>query len=183
MFVVALTVGTAALSLGQLRAIRAAPSPAAPRLLSLLKRAAAEERVSLAAREAAPGSWEGELARAVAASSSELERTDALSEAVGELAGQYAARARWSAAALRLEVLGGVLAAAWALIAGANEAAAASLIASLVAAGGLAAADRRARELERDQRANADRLVELLLGVRPARTIQPAKSRARGASG
>lgn len=174
MVVVLVTAGATALGLGQLRALRAAPSPGVPRLLTALKRVPVSERPALAAREADPSTWEGQLARAVAEAPSELERTDVVSEAVGEIAGRYAARARWSAVAVRLEVLGGVLAAAWALIAGAHATAAAALIVTFFAAGSLAAVDRRAQEVERDQRRHVDSLVDLLIGPPAAAPLAPS---------
>ncbi len=117
----------------------------------------------VAALETRPDAWEGALARALAAAEGEAERVDAASEWVSELALRYGARSKWAWSALRLQILGGVLAASLAV---AQQDRLGAMLALLVAAIGATIVHmlgRAAADREREQRSNADKLVRLLL--------------------
>lgn len=156
-----------------------------------LRRAPPSERVALAREATSEATWEGRLVRAVAGADSSFEVGDTVNEAVNDLAASYSSRERWSAAALRIQVLGGVLMGAAGLIAGEHLAAGVALAVSFVGAGMLATLGRRAEVEEKERRRHVDSLVELLLDrphepdARPARRGQksaasPAMSRRRG---
>lgn len=117
----------------------------------------------VAALETAAESWEGKLARDLAGAEGEADRVDAASEAVSDLALRYGARSRWAWSALRLEILGGVLAASLAV---AEQERAGATLALLIAAIGAIVVHmlgRAAADREREQRSDADKLVGLLL--------------------
>ena len=163
--VLAAVVSAAALLLAwlQLRTVNRDPSRALALLLPRLSRTPAADRVMVAALETDATSWEGKLVRELAAAEDEGGRVDAASESVSDLAMRYGARSKWAWSALRLQILGGVLAASLAV---ARQERAGATLALLVAAIGAIIVHmlgRAAAEREREQRSNADKLVGLLL--------------------
>jgi hypothetical protein len=147
----------------QLQTVTRQPSPGLRARLPRLARTPSVDRVMVAALETDAESWEGRLVRELAAAEDEVGRIDAASESVSELALRYGARSKWAWSALRLQVLGGVLAASLAV---AQQERAGATLALLIAAIGAIIVHmlgRAASEREREQRSNADKLVGLLL--------------------
>lgn len=151
------------LAVVQLRDVARRPSPSGRELPSKLRRLAPEKRAARAASVAEPGSWEAELAQQLLDAPSPLERADAASEAVGDLAGLYASRSRWAPAALRIQVAVGLLAGALLFSQGSRLEAAFALAIAVI--GGLVSymVGDSAKERERAQRALADEIVLLLV--------------------
>lgn len=138
-------------------------------------------RASLARRESRPGTWERSLADELVEAPTGDAAAVALDAALADLDATLRSARGWSAAALRLALLGGLLGAATAAIR-------ASLLGAAVAAvlGGAGAAasaflGRRAAAAEAEQRRRADDLVTLLAGGRAGGTSaeRPALDRPR----
>lgn len=168
--------GTVSLSLVQLRSVAAAPSSALTELLLSLRRTERVDRTKVAVMRTTAETWEGRLARALADVDA-IEKADVMSEAIHDLDTLYSSRDRWAAAALRIQVLGAVLLAAWAMIEVARVAAAVSLLMGLAGAGVIAQIGRRATGVEQEQRRRVDQLVDLLAGVAEPATAGPARRR------
>ena len=147
----------------QLRTVVASPSRALTPLLPRLERTKPDDRVMVAALETTPSTWEGRLARALAGAEGEAERIDAASESVSDLAQRYGARSKWAWSALRLQVLGGVLAASLAVAQQDRLGALFSLLVAALGATVVHMLGRTAAEREREQRSDADKLIRLLL--------------------
>lgn len=172
-----LTVAAIVLSYLQLRGVRSGPSEAIAPVLVRLKRTPSADRLEVAASATSEGTWERRFADALASAGTEAERADSASELVHELDLGMSSRSKWASAALRIVVLGGVLAACWAMIGGQQLAAAIALGIALFGAAVVASVGRHAKRLEEDQRRQVDTFVDLLLG----REAAPAQ-RARGAA-
>jgi hypothetical protein len=152
------------LALLQLRAVLYHPSYRLKSLLERLDRTPVADRVMVAALETYARSWEGTLARNLAAAEGEAARVDAASESVSDLALLYGTRSRWSWSALRIQLLGGVLAAS--LGVAQHVSAQEILVAVVPVAVGLVVTHvigRAAADYEKKQRSDADKLVSLLL--------------------
>jgi len=166
----------ALLALRQLRDVAEWPSRDGRDLPAKLRKIDPNERLARAQALARPGSWEAKLAEDLAAAPSEVERVDAASEAVGDLAALYASRSRWAPAALRIQVAVGLLTAAlllaWGRWVEAVVAIGVAFVGGLVShMVGEAAADR-----ERRQRSLADEIVLLLV---PEAAAGQRRARAR----
>jgi hypothetical protein len=147
----------------QLRAVSRQPSRGLGVLLPRLGRTPLADRVMVAALETDAESWEGKLVRELAAAENEAERVDAASEAVSELAFRYGTRSKWGWSALRLQILGGVLAASLAVAQQERTGAMAALFIAAIGAVLVHMLGRAATDREREQRSNVDKLVGLLL--------------------
>ena len=147
----------------QLRAVRAEPSRSLGSLVSRLQRAREGDRVIVATLETEGRSWEGRLARALAAAEDEASRVDVASEAVSDLALRYGSRSKWGWSALRIQVFSGVLMASLAVAGQDRLGAVLSLLVAALGATGVHMISRAALDLEKKQRFNADKLIHLLL--------------------
>ena len=151
------------LAVRALRDIARWPSPAARELPSRLRRLSVDDRVAKAEAWVEPSSWEARLVHELAASTSDVERADAASEAVGDLASLYASRSRWAPTALRIQLGVALLSAALLFARGARLEAALALTAGIM--GGIVShlLGDRAADRERAQRSLADEIVLLLV--------------------
>ncbi len=178
--------GTFAGALAYLRlaAVAGVPSARIHEVLPALKKLDVEKRSDWLAQKAEPSSWEGRLSRALGEAGSAAARIDAISEAVHDADTLFASRSAWSGAALRLQVLGGVLIAAFSMIRLDTPSTVLSLL--VTASGGIVIVwlGRRASRIERAQRAAIDTLVALLVpdAHKEPRRREPAL-RSRAASG
>jgi hypothetical protein len=165
-----------ALSAGQLRRVRAAPSSGVVALVAAVRRAPPSERVAMTVRLARPGSWEAALASELADARSGDEAAEVIDAALSDLERGLVRVRGWSGAALRVGVLGGLLGGALAVIQGLWIVALAA--AGLGALGALLAGfvGLRAGSLEAEQRRRADDLVTALVGGRAG----PSPGVARG---
>jgi hypothetical protein len=151
------------LALRALRDVARWPSPACRELPAKLRRLPVEARLAQAEGLVAAGSWEAKLVNELAAATTEVERADSASEAVGDLASLYASRSRWAPTALRIQLGVGLLSAALLFARGARLEAALALVVGVI--GGLVShlIGDRAAERERAQRSLADEIVLLLV--------------------
>ncbi len=155
-----------ALAVAKHRRVLSRPSAGAPRLVASLRRAPIEDRLALARASAPPGSWEASLVAQLGAASDGDARALEVDAALAEVDGALIVVRGWSAAGLRVGLLGGLLGAALALLDGRNVAAVLSAV-----VGGLAAAFAGALGLRSDahevtQRRLVDELVGVLVGGR-----------------
>lgn len=160
----------------QLQTVTHLPSRGLAALLPRLARTPSADRVMVAALETDAVTWEGRLARELAAAEGEAGRVDAASESVSELAVRYAARSKWAWSALRIQILGGVLAASLAV---AQQERAGATLALLIAAIGAIVVHmlgRAATEREGEQRSNADKLVGLLVSSVHQERTRPSRN-------
>lgn len=130
-----------------------------------------ESRASRAA------TFEAQLAEALRDASSEAARAEAANEALGDLGATLESRSKWSTAALRIVLLGGLLCAALCLIR--QEFVSAGIVAGMIAVGAAATAwlGSKASKMDKEHRKTADRLVELLLPDAPRETSNRGRFR------
>lgn len=143
------------------RALTSAPSRDAETFANRIARVAPDGRIAAALTHSGPGSWERRVADA-AALPSRVDRRDALSDAVDEVANVLDGGAHWPSALLRIQALvAGFLTLTAVFLRGPVDAAAA-FGAGLVGLGILAAKRHRALAISKSQRALADRVLTLV---------------------
>lgn len=171
--------GSALLSALHLRAIGRAVGPAARALVAELPRVERGARLDrLRGRvDGAAAPFERQLAEGLGDAKTDEARAEAANEALGDLAAVLESRAKWSSAALRIVLLGGLLCAALCLIRQAFMSA--GIVAGVIAVGAGATAwlGSKARGLDQSHRKTADRLVELLLPDAPRQTANRGRFR------
>lgn len=176
---VAIAVGSAfaavLLAVAQRRRVAARPSPDAARLLAGLRGVPLGERIGRAAREARPGSWEAAVAAELSSARNGEIRAAEIDAALADVEGSLVAVRGWSAAALRVGLLGGLLGGAIAL---ADRSTLLALVSAVVGACSAAVAGilgQGSEAIEQQQRRLADELVAVLVG---GRTGPPPGARA-----
>lgn len=165
------------------RGVSRAIGSAAPALIAELPRvdrAARLERLTSRLEKEAPGpepTFERRLAEALGEAHTDAARAEAANEALGDLAAILESRAKWSSAALRIVLLGGLLCGALCLIR--QEIVGAGIVAGIIVVGAGATAwlGQRATALDKAHRKTADRLVELLLPDAPRQTSNRGRFR------
>lgn len=175
-----MVVGSVALASLHLRGVAAALGPSVAGLLTELPRVERDKRLDrVAARieSAAPETFERRLVEGLQSANNDRARAEAANEALGDLAAVLESRAKWSSAALRIVLLGGLLSAAVCLIR--QEFVHAGIVAGLIAVGsGLTAwLGSKAGGLDKAHRKSADRLVELLVPDAPRETANRGRFR------
>jgi hypothetical protein len=148
----------------RLGAVRREPSPAAAELVRALRRVPADARATEAKERSSPETWEGRLARAVVDAPNDAERVDSVSEAVGDLAGRYAATTRWKESSSRIVFFAGLAAAAGSFAWGERVGALGAVVVALFGGATVYALGGRLVRDERKQREVADGFVDMLLG-------------------
>jgi hypothetical protein len=160
-------VGCVFAAVRRVQRLRLGPSSSAERLCQQLRRAPRHERLALAIANAADGSWEHRLARALADAPNEFERVDAVNVLVDELGVSLASSALWGRGATRtallLAALMGALGLATARLVDGGVAAAIAM----TGAGACHFLALRADPLEPRQRKLADELVRLFIDTPP----------------
>ncbi len=158
-----------------LRGVSGAIGASVPALIGRLPRVDRAARLdavltSVPRENASRPTFEQSLAEGLRAAQTDEARADAANEALGDLGATLESRAKWSSAALRIVLLGGLLCAALCLIR--QEFVSAGIVAGIIAvgAGTTAWLGRRAGALDKEHRKTADRLVELLLPDVPRQT-------------
>lgn len=175
---VALTTACVGVVLAQLRSIRTTPSKDLQPLLKTLRRAPREQRVALAVSGTDAASWEGRWLRQLGPEVPPHEQIDAVSEAVGEAAALFDTRSRWGMVVVRIQISGGLLFAALALIQSERAIAGIVLGIGVVGALAVAATSRQATLEEHRRRADIDALVEVL-GFLERAPREPSRAAAR----
>jgi type IV secretory pathway TrbD component len=134
-----------------------------------VERAARLDRL-VSGLDATAAAFERSLAEGLKDARTDGARAEAANEALGDLAAVLESRAKWSSAALRIVLLGGLLCAALCLIR--QEFVSAGIVAGIIAVGAGATAwlGRKASLLDKSHRKTADRLVELLVPDAPRQT-------------
>lgn len=146
--------------------VAARPSPDASRLLASLRGVEATERAEHVAREARPGTWEAAIAAELASATTGEARAAEIDAALSDVEGSLVAVRGWSAAALRVGLLGGLLGGAIAL---ADRSTTLALVSAVVGACSAVVAGvlgQRSEAMEQEQRRRADELVAALVGGR-----------------
>lgn len=175
-----IVVGSVALASLHWRGVAAALGPSIAGLLTELPRVDRDKRLDRVASRsegAPPETFERRLVEGLQSANNDRARAEAANEALGDLAAVLEGRAKWSSAALRIVLLGGLLCAALCLIR--QEFMHAGIVAGLIAVGSAVTASlgSKANNLDKAHRKTADRLVELLVPDAPRETSNRGRFR------